>query len=320
MKIIKRRSEQSKTRELCNELMAMIEKESSKAAAAAEEEEEEKERKEETMNDHNLVETIRAAIEQHQHDMLQDVVLMRGRYKGGYLHDQYGLLLHCALSQRRPNVEVVRLLLELDRNKETVSIHDSDGWLPLHCACAGKASLEILRLLHDHDEGKQTVFGKIVGGRLPIDIALSNQRPTEIIQFLVRWSLAPRIQQLGLNKWRTDMEKFMERVFLSPTGRSEDDEEEDDDDEISSFGESSLSSETLLESYNNTRGEARKHRIQIHHIHSALATYERMEVASLLELAIWKENCRVNGREHNKQACFVMSGSGTIVPRVLSFL
>jgi hypothetical protein len=63
-------------------------------------------------------------------------------------------------------------------------------------------------LLLDSDTDKKSILAK-VNGRLPIRLACFNNGPVEVIQLLLQVSICDRIEQLGLQQWKIDVEKLI---------------------------------------------------------------------------------------------------------------
>ena len=171
--------------------------------------------------------------------------------------DKWGdLPIHTACS--RKSVAVIRLLLEYDDDKKsTLLIKDHQESLPIHMACRYDAPPSIIQLLLEHqpstvlEEGiygqlplhiacrcnappkvielllrydsstNQTVVRQDNIGRLPLHVAFLRNQHIEVIQLILKSMYVSRLERLGLELWKRDMQSFQtqmaepERDFLT---------------------------------------------------------------------------------------------------------
>ena len=158
----------------------------------------------------------------------------------------------------------------------------------------------------------KTVFEKNKGQELPTDIAIDRNQSEGIIQCLLRASVANRLTQLGLERWKENIRSVINNVPPHDP--------------------------------NNFLTSQSTRRTLVRRVESLLLRYERMESLSLLELAIWKASClkycgdpalqflsigEINSLAISdanfdavayKKRRLVMSGINQIIPNVLQFL
>lgn len=79
------------------------------------------------------------------------------------------LLIHLACDTNAP-LEIIRWLLECDKEKQSILQKDKWGDLPIHTACSRK-DVEVVRLLLESDKDKRTIFTKDNNDALPIHMA-----------------------------------------------------------------------------------------------------------------------------------------------------
>lgn len=98
--------------------------------------------------------------------------------------DQWGdLPLHTICS--RQNVEVTKLLLDSDGSKASLLTKDKHGSLPLHMACRYQAPPELIQLLLDNDARKTSLLEEGLYGQLPLHVACRCNAPLEVITLLL---------------------------------------------------------------------------------------------------------------------------------------
>jgi hypothetical protein len=131
-------------------------------------------------------------------------------------------------------------------------------------------------------------------GSTPIDYLCMNHIPGSafVIRSLLPTIIVQRLRWLGLARWKSDMLVAMDEALA-------------------------------------TEWESRRREIRL--LYFKLATYERLESVSLLELALWKvkiEECRSKrprlDRSHldgvDRQSCRIKSGADVVISNVLPFL
>jgi hypothetical protein len=123
--------------------------------------------------------------------------------------DGYGQLpIHYACEEGAP-VEVVQLLLDSDDDKKSIFEKNDFGRVPIHYACVKNAPVAVIQLLLDSDTEKKSILEKDQRGRLPIHLACGEGVPVEAVQLLLQASICDRIDQLGLQQWKIDVEELI---------------------------------------------------------------------------------------------------------------
>lgn len=176
-----------------------------------------------------------------------------------------------------------------DRNTEKKSILTKDCWgrLPIHYACSEDLPVEALKLLLDRDFDKNSIIEKDCYGCLPIHTACKRNPSVNVIRLLLDYDTTKRtvfkkadgaflpihfacccnaaveVIQLLL---RSTISYRMEKLGLEKWRRD--------------IGQ-------LINSITQTDSKLR----QVNEVLEKLLKYENMERVSLLELAVWKENC-----------------------------
>ncbi len=126
-----------KPRELCDALVALIERKTT-----------------------YLKDKVEDLTANYSEKDLQEAVRLKTEYPvRGYERKQKGLLLHHACKQRAP-LELIEMLLDNDTDKRTSLEKDDCGRLPIHLACYSKAPVEVIQLLLDSDTDKKSIFEK----------------------------------------------------------------------------------------------------------------------------------------------------------------
>jgi hypothetical protein len=189
-------------------------------------------------------------------------------------------------------------------NASTSKTVDNFGMTPIHIlALSTKPNLRLMRaLLQEYTTFSVLANMKDRWGNAPFDYLFLNNTWTESkksMDCLIRVTILNRANGLGLPRWEQDISTGVE-TFLN---------------EYDSNGESpSRSSEKIKE------------------IFATLTTYERLEVTSLLELALWKVKlhdteatglCGVKAAESstfNRQNCRINCGIEIVISNVLPFL
>jgi hypothetical protein len=200
--------------------------------------------------------------------------------------DHYGYLpLHYACRYHAPN-EVITLLLDSDPTTTTptststagssrtanlqISIttptttttslfaKEQYGQTPLHVACRCDAGPGLIRSLLEYDTTQQAVLMEDAVGRLPIHVYLLRGRNSEVIRMVLQAMLCHRLERIGLDLWKHDMNR-------------------------------------LLKSMEDTPERDGTTRDKLDAIGTSIRGY--MERAIVLELAVWKASCLVGQPE-----------------------
>ena len=192
------------------------------------------------------------------------------------------------------------MLLERDADHKTLLVGGMFDQLPLHVACRCNMAPESIALLLEYDTDKRTVLIEDNAGRLALHVAFLRNSHTSVYDLLLQAMLRHRIERVGLELWKRDVRQMLQSL---------------------STHERDFTTSEKLEM---TREAFR----------------EWLELAVVLELAIWKTKCLshdnnfstmqdiVNHSERDetfdahdyKQECHVKSGAEIIIPRVMSFL
>jgi hypothetical protein len=208
--------------------------------------------------------------------------------KGG--KDIFGMTpLHIMMLSARPNLAVcLRLLVEYPSNLTT---RDTIGGnLPVDYACKRDAPVQIVELMVDTQRTRLPGFEMDWHELIVSTIASVS---CDLLKLLVRYSIATRLQSLGLRQWKVDIGNTIQDI-----------------------------PEALNE-------PARKRQIDL--VMSVLALYERKEILSLLEMALWKmkndewklvisrhQDCELTGDD--RQNSRINCGDVIIISNVLPFL
>jgi hypothetical protein len=103
--------------------------------------------------------------------------------------------------------DVIWLLLDSDADKLTILQKDGGRCLPIHHACRTESPVEVVKLLLDSDADKKSILKKDDDGWLPIHHACEANAPVEVVQLLLQASIWDRIERLGLEEWKMDLEE-----------------------------------------------------------------------------------------------------------------
>mmetsp|Transcript_24166 Transcript_24166/g.35816 ORF Transcript_24166/g.35816 Transcript_24166/m.35816 type:complete len:383 (-) Transcript_24166:2437-3585(-) len=126
--------------------------------------------------------------------------------------DIHGYLpLHMACRYQAPP-EVIQLLLESDRSQTSLYQKEMYGQLPLHVACRCNAPLQTLQYLIDYDERKMSLLEEDSAGRIPIHTALLRVQNLESIRILLTAMLVGRMERVGLELWKRDINSLMKKM------------------------------------------------------------------------------------------------------------
>lgn len=208
--------------------------------------------------------------------------------------------------------QAIQLLLDRDKDKQTLMIRGINEQIPLHIAARCNAPVSVMKALLAHDPTHTTVLQRDSAGRIPLHVAFLRTSSTAVVEVLVQHMLLGSVERLGYDQWKHVMDTYVTYMASTP--------ERD-----------FMTREKL-----NVLTEA----IQ-----------EMKERAVLLELAVWKESClssiftessssqrlsclnefneywpKQHGTTHRhslseyKRECRIKSGAETIVRSVLPFL
>lgn len=220
-------------------------------------------------------------LEHLEHAMAEEIDCNEGG------RDVFGMTpLHMiALQSSLPNVVVCRrLLAEYPCNLAT---RDSiRGYLPIEYACVRNAAVPIVELMANTQQTElpesRIDWTQLI--RLSVEIA-----SRDLLKFLVRQSVANRLQSLGLMQWKQDVYNAIDDI---------------------------------PEAFNK---DGRRKQIDL--VASLVAKYEEKEQCSLFELALWKMQIDKQRLANNyeltvddRQNCRINCGDETIIPIVLKFL
>lgn len=136
----------------------------------------------------SLIGKVETLLTGYTSEELQEAVLLKERRSNW-------LLLHNACVYKAP-IQVVRLLLDNDRERKSIIHENTWGRLPIHCAVKEKngansqlpsspLQTEVVRLLLDSDKPNLSLMVRDIDGYLPIHHACENAAPLELIQILV---------------------------------------------------------------------------------------------------------------------------------------
>ncbi|KAL9188909.1 hypothetical protein ACHAXT_011399 [Thalassiosira profunda] len=131
-----------------------------------------------------LVEEVRQALEEefvvlvagYTEEVLQLAVLMT-------YDESKRLPIHLACDKNAP-LSILESLLEADINKQSITLPDKWGDLPLHTACS-RHQTEVVQLLVDSDRSGKTLFTKADNGSLPIHSAVRYGAPASVVSLLL---------------------------------------------------------------------------------------------------------------------------------------
>jgi hypothetical protein len=176
---------------------------------------------------------------------------------------------------------------DMDADPSAGAKVDSFGMTPFHIlALSQTPNLSIIQALLAVYQ-VDVIHTRDKFGSTPIDYLCMNQIPASaaVIQLLLPTIFAERVQRLGLVRWKSDMADAMDEALAV---------------------------------------EWASRRRQIRMLYFKLATYERLECMSLLELALWKVKLAlwkvklIDGDD--RQSCRIKSGAEVVIPNVLPFL
>lgn len=217
-------------------------------------------------------------------------LLSEGRMSTNNMDEPFGMTpLHILAMSTGPNLYLCEALLQeypTDLLKENVW-----GDRPLYEACACNAPLDIIQLFVD------TLLQNFPD-EAPDWLSLIHVTDAaETIQYLVRSSLAQKINYLGLERWRISIIGAVKEVGTAPPKM-----------------------QTMIH-YNRSELTGKPRIIQqIGHIHHRLDQLVRLEILSLLELAVWKAKIMDGPPNIDRPTCRVQCGVEVVVKNVLSFM
>ena len=276
-------------------------------------------------------------------------------------------------------VEVMQLLLDHDIDKKTIAMKDYAGDLPIHRACYCNAPVEVVQLLLTNDIEKKTIMEKNRYGTLPIHYACSNDIPVKAVRLLLEHDVDKKAIMEKENDGSLPIHRAccssnnataeIVRFLLGQDDENKTIEERNDDGKLPidlaiRYDQSMETIQYLVRASVDNRlqhlglvqwktnitcfvermsdlgssylANTRRRRKQINHIESVLKMYDATEASALLELAAWKARCtqykpsvsveavdngsNAFGSTAFKENCLIMCGSNPIVPNVLSFL
>jgi hypothetical protein len=204
------------------------------------------------------------------------------------IQEPFGMTpLHILAMSTAPNLSLCNALLKKYPN-DLLAEHIW-GLRPLHEACACSAPLDMIQLLVE-------TLVQNFPDQTPDWLSLIHETDSaETIQYLVRTSLAKRISCLGLERWRNRIVNAVEELGTPPKAN-------------------------IMIHYNRNELTGKTRIIQqIGHIHHCLDQLQRLEILSLLELAVWE--AKISGSPNlDRPTCRVQCGVEVVVNNVLPFM
>ena len=211
---------------------------------------------------------------------------------GGDKRDVLGMTpLHILTISSTVDVSVIEKLMNVHPNN--LITKDNTGQLPIHYACKGDSTPDVIKVLLD---GHCTNFPNYpMNWDELIRIAFRNCTTLESTMSIVQSRINRRVEFLGLPEWREGV--------------------------LSSLHQSNLLLYQNCNSYESFQVQLKQH------LYDKLALYERKEVISLLEHAVWKKELLFVDDDnddddiiHYRQNCRINCGADIIILNVLQFL
>ena len=108
--------------------------------------------------------------------------------------------------------EVIEMLLQGDPTKKTLFEPGMYDQLPIHIACRCNLAPESIKLLLDYDVEKKTLIVEDNAERLAIHVAYLRNSHIQVIQMLLEAMICGRIERIGLELWKKDMQKYLKSM------------------------------------------------------------------------------------------------------------
>ncbi|CAJ1959804.1 unnamed protein product [Cylindrotheca closterium] len=203
--------------------------------------------------------------------------------------DAFGMTaLHIMAMADCPSLVLSEALLE--RNSRDLLVENHWGDRPLQEACACGAPLELIKLFV---EKLITSFPQETPDWLSL---IHESDHIETIQYLVRKSLDKKVNELGLERWKTAIFSSLQDIGSAPRANA-----------MIHYNRTELTGKTRIVQ-------------QVGYIQHNLDTLLRLECLSLLELAIWKCKMAISPPDMDRNTIHIQCGVGVVMKNILPFL